>query len=131
MTLKIPESAAAQVKNNMQNSASGTQAAIRQQISITGWANRLLADAAKRPCMRAVPRKEDLLSSPEIQAGRAAGSACLTSADGYRRHTPVQEIAVAPEYHRHLILRTVLCAAGTAVAILAICILIRLKLIVL
>ena len=120
MSLKTLETVTDQTQSTARNTANNAVASIRRETSITGWANRLLAGAAKKRPFDRRSRDEGvyILSAEDVRRGRTMDVSSFVAPDGYVRRSPVQEVVVDPNYHRRLILRGVLCAAGVAAVVL-------------
>ena len=108
MGLKSLKTVAEQTKNTAQNAVRAATAEVSRETSITGWANRLVAGAVHRRSNLRDSRDEGvyILSAEEVRRGRRLDEECFVAPDGYVRRSPVQEIVVAPDYYRRLVLRT-------------------------
>ena len=112
----------------MAHSAAHRAAApVRREVSITGWAHRLMADAAtRRPALRG-SREEGvyILSQEEVRRGRRMDTRGFTAPDGYVRRSPVQELVVDPGYRGRLIARGVGFALAAVLVVLVLYVLAR------
>lgn len=116
------EMIADQVGSTARNMANNAVASVKRETSITGWANRLLANAVKKRPAERRRRREGVyvLSAEEVRKGRRLDEQRFVAPDGYVRQTPVQEIVEDPMYRRRLLLRAVcgvLCVGAVALVL--------------
>ena len=127
MSLRMPETVSRPMEGAGQSGPNGVNCRVGRAMSLTGWANSLVA--GKAGTMRSARKSRDegvyIVSAEEVPAGGCVDAGRFQAPDGYVRQSPVQEIAVPPDYHLKRMRRWVLCGLAAAAAGLVVYLLIH------